>query len=40
MIQGMIARASRPAAGAVATLVSLGTMVLGASGVFGQPSRP
>jgi membrane protein len=36
MIQGMIARASRPSAGIVATLVSLGTMVLGASGVFGQ----
>jgi len=36
MIEGMIARASRPASGIVATGVSLGTMALGASGVFGQ----
>ena len=36
MIEGMIVRASRPASGVVATLVSLGTMLLGASGVFGQ----
>jgi membrane protein len=36
MIEGMIARASRPASGIVATAVSLGTMALGASGVFGQ----
>jgi membrane protein len=35
-IADMIARASRPAAGAVATAVSLVTMTLGASGVFGQ----
>jgi membrane protein len=35
-IQDMIARAHSPAAGAVATAVSLVTMVLGASGVFGQ----
>jgi membrane protein len=35
-VQGMIARASRPAAGALATVVSLATMALGASGVFGQ----
>src|SRR5262245_61399856 len=36
MIEEMIVRASRPASGIVATLVSLGTMALGASGVFGQ----
>lgn len=36
MIEDMIARASRPSSGIVATLVSLGTMALGASGVFGQ----
>jgi len=36
MIEDMIARASRPASGIVATVVSLGTMALGASGVFGQ----
>ena len=36
MIEGMIARASRPTSGIVATAVSLGTMALGASGVFGQ----
>jgi len=35
-IQGMVARASRPAAGKLATVMSLGTMALGASGVFGQ----
>jgi membrane protein len=36
MIEGMIARASRPASGIVATAVSLLTMGLGASGIFGQ----
>ena len=36
MIQDMIARASGPKAGALATLVSLAAMALGASGVFGQ----
>lgn len=36
MIEEMIVRASRPASGIAATLVSLGTMALGASGVFGQ----
>jgi membrane protein len=36
MIEGMIVRASRPTSGIVATLASLGTMALGASGVFGQ----
>jgi membrane protein len=36
MIEEMIVRASRPTSGIVATLVSLGTMALGASGVFGQ----
>jgi membrane protein len=35
-IQGMIARASGPAAGLFATTASLVTMALGASGVFGQ----
>jgi membrane protein len=35
-IQAMIARASTPAAGLTATAVSLATMLLGASGVFGQ----
>jgi membrane protein len=35
-IEGMIARASGAKAGIVATAVSLGTMALGASGVFGQ----
>src|SRR2546422_3221948 len=35
-IEDMIARASRPAAGVLATVVSLVTMALGASGVFGQ----
>jgi membrane protein len=36
VIEGMIVQASRPASGVVATLASLGTMLLGASGVFGQ----
>ena len=36
MIEGMIAKASRPASGIVATAMSLATMLLGASGVFGQ----
>jgi len=36
MIEDMIARASRPASGIVATLVSLATMAFGASGVFAQ----
>src|SRR4029453_19367658 len=36
MIEEMIVRASRPASGILATVVSLGTMTLGASGVFGQ----
>ena len=36
MIEEMIVRASRPASGIVATLVSVGTMALGASGVVGQ----
>ncbi|HTO08545.1 MAG TPA: YihY/virulence factor BrkB family protein [Myxococcota bacterium] len=35
-IEEMIARASRPASGVTATVVSLATMVFGASGVFGQ----
>jgi membrane protein len=35
-IEGMIARASQPASGVVATVVSLATMVFGATGVFGQ----
>ena len=35
-IADMIARAGRPAAGLVATAVSLATMAIGASGVFGQ----
>ncbi len=35
-IQAMIARASTPAAGLTATAISLVTMLLGASGVFGQ----
>src|SRR2546422_7016335 len=35
-IEGMITRASGTKAGIVATLVSLATMALGASGVFGQ----
>jgi membrane protein len=36
MIQDMIARASRPTSGIVATVASLATMAVGASGVFGQ----
>ncbi|HTO70721.1 MAG TPA: YihY/virulence factor BrkB family protein [Myxococcota bacterium] len=36
MIEGMIARASKPASGVVATVVSLLTMGFGASGMFGQ----
>lgn len=35
-IEGMIARASGPKAGVVATVASLVTMALGGSGVFGQ----
>jgi len=35
-IEGMITRASGPKASVVATLTSLATMALGASGVFGQ----
>jgi membrane protein len=35
-IEGMLARASHPASGLVATVVSLATMAFGASGVFGQ----
>ena len=36
MVEGMIARASSPASGLLATFVSLVTILLGASGVFGQ----
>jgi membrane protein len=36
MIEGMIARASRPSSGVLATVISLLTMFFGASGVFGQ----
>jgi membrane protein len=36
LIQDMIARASGPKAGTLATFVSLAVMALGASGVFGQ----
>jgi len=36
LIQNMIQRASEPATGAIATVVSLATMFFGASGVFGQ----
>jgi membrane protein len=36
MVEDMIVRASRPASGITATVASLGTMALGASGVFGQ----
>jgi len=36
LIEDMIVRASRPTSGIVATVVSLGTMLVGASGVFGQ----
>jgi membrane protein len=35
-IESMIERASQPASGIVATLLSLATMAFGASGVFGQ----
>ncbi len=35
-IQSMIERASQPASGVVATLLSVVTMIFGASGVFGQ----
>jgi len=36
LIESMIERASEPASGVVATVVSLATMLFGASGVFGQ----
>src|SRR5262249_35174218 len=36
VIEDMIVRASRPTSGILATVVSLATMALGASGVFGQ----
>ncbi len=36
MLQEMIARASQPTTGIIATVVSLGTMLFGASGVVGQ----
>jgi membrane protein len=36
MIEGMIVRASSPASGITATVVSIGTMTIGATGVFGQ----
>ena len=36
VIEGMIARASAPASGVIATVASLATMLFGASGVFGQ----
>ncbi|HKC50822.1 MAG TPA: YihY/virulence factor BrkB family protein [Myxococcota bacterium] len=36
MIEGMVARASQPSSGAIATVVSLVTMFFGATGVFGQ----
>jgi membrane protein len=36
MLEGMIVRASQPASGAIATVVSLATMFFGASGVVGQ----
>jgi len=35
-IEGMIARASQPSSGVLATIISLVTMVFGATGVFGQ----
>jgi len=35
-VEGMIVNASRPAAGLIATAVSVVTMLVGASGVFGQ----
>jgi membrane protein len=36
LIQDMVVRASRPASGVIATVVSLVVMLFGASGVFGQ----
>src|SRR5262245_56225831 len=36
MLEGMLVRASSPASGIVATAIGLATMLLGASGVFGQ----
>ena len=36
VIEGMIARASAPTSGVIATVASLATMLFGASGVFGQ----
>jgi len=36
MIEDMIVRASSPSSGITATLISVGTMTVGASGVFGQ----
>jgi membrane protein len=36
MLEGMITRVSSPSSGIIATLVSLITILLGASGVFGQ----
>lgn len=36
MIEDMIVRASSPASGITATVISIGTMTIGASGVFGQ----
>lgn len=36
LIEGMIAKASRPVSGIVASVVSLATMLFGASGVMGQ----
>jgi membrane protein len=35
-IQGLVASASRPSAGILATLLGVGTLLLGAAGVFGQ----
>jgi membrane protein len=36
LVQDMVVRASRPASGVIATVVSLVVMLFGASGVFGQ----
>jgi membrane protein len=36
LIESMIERASEPSTGVIATVVSLATMIFGASGVFGQ----
>src|SRR3989475_2259927 len=36
VLEGMIAKASAPASGVIATVASLATMLFGASGVFGQ----